>query len=158
LSEQLRGSLAHGMGIFLKELKPEEQKGKWVLWIEEYIKNRLDGLPLGFTYGETRYLVEWCLYLGDLFPEMLELLERMPLKQVFAYNLTKDMLNSPLLDKYPEEACRFCVIVMKAEDFPSLHAHLLELLTKFKQSISGSKWLAKFKEELYKRGWNPPEN
>jgi hypothetical protein len=155
LSEQLRGSLAHGMSIFLKELKPEEQKGKWVLWIKEYMENRLDGIPSGFTYGETRYLVEWCLCLGDLFPEMLELLERMPLKQVFAYSLTKDMLDSPLLDKYPEEACRFCVIVMKAEDFPSLYDHLLELLTKFERLINGSNWLAKFKEELYRRGWSP---
>ena len=158
LSEQLRGSLAHGMSIFLKELKPEEQKGKWVLWIKEYLENRLDGIPSGFTYGETRYLVEWCLYLGDLFPDMLELLERMPLKQVFAYSLTKDMLDSLLLDRYPEEACRFCVIVMKAEDFPSLHAHLLELSTKFERLISGSKWLANFKEELYKRGLSLLEN
>ena len=155
LSEDVRGSLAHGMGDFLKELKPEEQKAKWVLWIKEYLENRLNGIPSEFAYEETRYLVEWCLNLGDLFPESVELLEKMPLKQVFAYSHTEDMLDSPLLDKYPEEACRFCVTVMRAEDFPSLHDHLLGLLTKFERLISGSKWLAKFKEELYKRGWSP---
>jgi hypothetical protein len=158
LSEDVRGSLAHGMGVFLKELKPEEQKEKWGLWIKEYIENRLNGMPSGFAYKETRNLAEWCLYLGDLFPESVELLGKMPLKKVFAYSHIKDMLDSPLLDNYPEEACRFCVIVMRAEDFPYLHGHLLELLPKFEQSISGSNWLAEFKVELYKRGWNSKEN
>lgn|GEM_PF-4925091 len=158
LSEDLRGSLAHGMGIFLKELKPEEQKEKWILWIKEYIENRLNGIPSHFSYKETRNFAEWCLYLDDLFPELVELLAKMSLEKVFAYSHTKNMLDNPLLDKYPVEACRFCVIVMKAEDFPYLHGHLLELLTKFERLISGSNWLVKFKEELYKRGWNSKEN
>ena len=68
------------------------------------------------------------------------------------------MLDSPLLDKYPQDACRFCVIVMRAEDFPSLHDHLLELLTKFERLINASNCLPKFKEELYKRGWSPGED
>lgn len=158
LSEDMRGSLVHGMGDFLKEMKPEEQKGKWDLWIKEYLENRLNGIPSEFANKETRYIVAWCLNLGDLFPESVKLLEKMHLEKVFVYSLTKEMLDSPLLDKYPEEACRFCVIVMKAEDFPSLHDHLLELLTKFEQSISGSCWLVRFKEELYKRWWSPDEN
>jgi hypothetical protein len=158
LSEDMLGSLAHGMGNFLKEMKPEEQKGKWDLWIKEYLDNRLNGIPSEFVLEETRYIAAWCLYLGDLFPESVKLLEKMHLKKVFAYNHTKEILHSPLLDKYPEEACKFCVIVMRAEDFPSLHSHLLELLTKFELLISDSEWLVRFKEELYKRGWSPEEN
>lgn len=155
LPKEVLGSLAIGMGDFLKVLKPEEKKEKWDIWIREYLANRLNRIPTEFAYEETRNIVEWCLHLGDLFPESVELLEKMPLKDVFAYSHTKDMLDSPLLNMYPEEACQFCVIVLKTEDFPSLHGHLLELFKNFERSISGSNWLAKFKEELYKRGWSP---
>lgn len=155
LSDDVRGSLARGIGNYLKELKPEEQKEKWIEWIKEYLENRLNGIPSEFTVEETKNMTEWCLYLDDLFPESVNFLEKMHLEQVSAYGPSKDILNSPLLEKYPEESCRFCVIVMRAEDFPYLHKYLLELLSKFEQLINGSVWLTKFKEELYKRGWNP---
>lgn len=157
LSEDILESLMRGMGNFLKELKPEEQIVKWELWINEYIENRLNGMPLIFSSKEAGAMVEWTLSLGDLFPSVVVLIEKMTLKQFFAYSYTKDALESPLLEKYPIDMCKFCVFVMRAEDYPFLDEHLLVLLSKFEALISGSEWLTNFKEELYNRGWIPDE-
>ena len=155
LSEDVRGSLACGMGEYLKELNPEEQRKKWDLWLKKYLESRLNNIPSALAHKETKYIVEWCLNLNDLFPAMVELLEKMPLKGVFVYSLTKNLLDSPLIEKYPEDACRFCAIVMKAGDVPALHDHLRNLLDRFNKLVPNSPCLTEFKEELYRRGWNP---
>ena len=51
----------------------------------------------------------------------------------------------------------FCVIVMRAGDVPALHDHLRNLLDRFNKLVPNSPCLTEFKEELYKRGWNPED-
>ena len=155
LSQDVRGILAYHMGEYLKELKPEEQREKWDLWLKEYLESRLNAIPSELAHEETKHIAEWCLNLNDLFPVMVELLGKMPLKGVIAYSLTKHLLDSPLIEKYPEGACRFCVIVMTADDFPTLHDHLLNLLDRFNKLVPNSPCLNKFKEKLFEIGWNP---
>ncbi len=158
LPDDVLSSLAIGMGNHLKGLKPEEQKEKWDLWIKKYLENRLIGIPTTFSSNESNHIAEWCLHLNDLFPESVELLAKMPLKNVFAYSMIKEMLGSHLLGKYPKEACQFCNLIMKKEeDYPHLHDHLLGLLTQFDLLICGTDELIQFKEALYKRGWSPDE-
>ena len=157
MSEDVRGSLACGMGEYLKELHPEEQREKWDLWLKKYLENRINNIPRALANKETKYIVEWCLNLNDLFPAMVKLLEKMPLKGVFVYSLTKNLLKSPLIEKYPENACRFCVIVMRAEDVPVPYDNLRNLLDRFDQLVPNSHYLEEFKEELCKKGWNPED-
>lgn len=157
LSEDVRGSLARGMGEYLKELKPEELREKWDLWLKEYLENRINNIPSALTHEETKHIAEWCLNFNDLFPAMVELLEKMPLKGAFVYSLTKNLLDSPLIEKYPEISCRLCVIVMRAEDVPAPDDHLRNLLDRFNKLVPNSPCLTEFKEELYRRGWNPED-
>ncbi len=157
LSKNVRGSLAYGMGEYLKELNPEEQREKWDLWLKEYLERRIKSLPNVLVHEETKHIAEWCLNLNDLFPAMVELLEKMPLKGVYVYILTKNLLDSSLIENYSENACRFCVIVMRADGSLALHDHLLNLLGRFNKLVPNSPYLKEYKEELYRRGWNPKD-
>ncbi len=157
LPEAATGSFVIGIGDFLKVLNPEEQTMKWNSWISEFLENRFKGIPRNFTESELRHLPEWSLNLNDLFPEMVSFLEKLPLKNVFAYSHITDISDSELLEQFPEDACKFCVLVLKAEDYPYLHGQLMELLDKFEQLIPDNNWLEKYKEELLRRGWNPED-
>ena len=157
LPEEVTGPFILGIANYLKALRPEELETKWNVWISKFLDNRLNGIPRKFTENELKHLPEWSLYLNDFFPEMVSFLEKLPLKNVFAYGHIKNISDSELLKQFPEDACKFCVLILKAEDYPHLHEQLIELLDKFKQSIPENDWLEKYQEELFRRGWTPEE-
>jgi hypothetical protein len=153
LSETVRGALAQGMGNFLKASPPEKAAEIWNLWLKEYLDSRLIGVPLALSDQETKAMVEWCLPLGAVFPEVVQRVLQMRLKDVFAYGIVEKLLKSQVLESFPRETCRYVNAVLKAEDHPFLHEQHTQLHDKFKQTISGTPEFNEFEELLYLRGW-----
>jgi hypothetical protein len=77
----------------------------------------------------------------------------MPLKAIFAYGIIEELAKSPLLERFPLDACRLVIAVLQAEDFPHLHDQLLSLHQKFKDTIAGTSEITTYEELLYVRGW-----
>ena len=153
LPDNVRGALARSVGIFLKDTPSEKVTEIWAVWLREYWDLRLVGVPTALSFEETKWMIEWCLYLGTSFPEGVQRAVQMPLKKVFAYSVFKHLENHKAVDAFPREACRFLVAVLKADDVPHLNDSLSALHGKFKQTIPNTPEFREFEEQLYLRGW-----
>jgi len=153
LPEKVRGSLAQGMGNCLEAMSPEKVSEIWSTWLREYLDSRLIGVPVALSIEETKAIVDWCLYLGDAFPEAVQRILQMPLKSVFAVGIFDKLQKNPVLDKFPHDTCGYVNALMKAEEYPILHESLLALHKRFKQTISDTPEFDGFEELLYLRGW-----
>jgi len=111
------------------------------------------GVPVALSIEETKQMADWCLYLGDAFPEATQRIKQMPLKNVFSYGITSKLVTNPVLDKFPKEACGYLNVILKAEEYPHLRDELLTFHGKFKATIAQTSEFHEFEELLYLRGW-----
>ncbi|NQV28773.1 MAG: DUF4020 domain-containing protein [Rhodopirellula sp.] len=153
LSDDVRGSLAWGMGNQLKELDDAECQKLWDTWLKRYLDLRLVGVPVALVTAETEHMLEWCLYLGPAFEEAVDRVTPMPQKSVFAYGILVDLATSPAVDQSPLAACRLANAALEAEDYPDLHDSLVTLHEKFENTIRRTPEFVRYEELLYQRGW-----
>ncbi len=152
LPEEVRGSLAIGMGKQLKELDNAEGRKLWDTWLKRYLDLRLAGVPVALSTAETKHMLEWCLHLGPAFSEAVERIAQMPQAAVFVYGILNDLAKSPSVDESPLAACRLANSALSAEDYPHLHDSLVTLHEKFKGTIRREPEFFKYEELLYLRG------
>jgi hypothetical protein len=152
LPEKVCGSLAQGMGDFLKAA-PDKVGGVWNDWLEEYLDSRLIGVPIALSDQETTAMAEWGLYSAPIFPKIVERITQMRLKGIFSYGIFDNLANSTLLEQFPKDSCRYVNALMKGEDHPHLHKQLVEMHAKFRLSIPSELEFKEFEELLYLRGW-----
>ena len=153
LPDKVRASLAIGIDKYLEATPEEKVKEIWNTWLREYLDLRLVGVPVALSIDETKNIAEWCLHLSVVFPEAVQRIVQMPLKNVFAYSIIDKLQTHPMLDKYPKESCGYVVAILKGEDFPHLHPALLAIHDKFKKTIPGTPEFQTLEELLYLRGW-----
>lgn len=153
LPDEVRGALAQGMDHHLEQLDDAGREKLWDGWLKRYMDLRLVGVPVALSVVETKHMLEWCLHLGPVFPQVVERVRKMPQKAVFAYSVVDDLLKNPVLDKFPLDACRLVTVALQAEDYPHLHDSLLALHQKFKDTIAGTPEFNAYEELLYLRGW-----
>ena len=153
LPEKVRGSLAQGMGNILASMPAEKVAQIWGTWLKEYLDLRLVGVPVALSTEETKAMAEWCLYVGDAFPEAVERIVQMPLKGVFTQIIIEKLLTNPVLETFQQIACRYVVAILKGEEYPFLDDKHIQLHNRFKQGIPSTPELREFEESLYLRGW-----
>ena len=153
LSEEVRGSLAIGMGNQLEGLDDAKCQNLWDTWLKRYLDLRLVGIPVALSTAETKRMLKWCLYLGPAFPEAVERITQMPQEAAFTYGILKDLEESSLVDQSPLAACRLTISALRAEDYPHLHPSLITLHEKFKKTICRTPEFSEYEELLYLRGW-----
>jgi len=153
LPNEVRGSLAIGIGNQLEELDDAECQELWDTWLKRYLDLRLVGVPVALSTAETKHMLEWSLHLGGAFSEAVERISHMPQESVFAYGVLKDLAESTAIDNAPLAACRLAISALRAEDCPGLHDSLVTLHEKFKRTIRRQPEFEQFEELLYLRGW-----
>ncbi|MGA9452797.1 MAG: hypothetical protein WBW41_15805 [Verrucomicrobiia bacterium] len=142
------------MGNFLEATPPEKAGEAWNLWLKEYLDLRLVGVPVALSDLETKAMADWCLCLVPVFPDAVQRIVQMRLKDVFAYGIIEKLLKSPVLESFPRESCRYVNAVLKGEEHPHFfHEQYSQLHSKFKQTIAGTPEFKEFEELLYLRGW-----
>jgi len=146
-------AMTSAMGEHLAHQSPEEQRKAWDLWVKEYLEKRILGIPVSISSDEADEFAGWCIPLSELFPEMVQLLSKMPVQNVWSHKIVEDLLGSPLVEKHPAAACAFILLVLRAEKYPLLHDELVTLFKKFEQTLSGSPAITEFEQLLYLRGW-----
>ncbi|MDB5342861.1 MAG: hypothetical protein JWP89_1238 [Schlesneria sp.] len=156
LPNEVRGAMANGIGEQLEELDDAERWRLWDTWLRRYLDQRLIGIPTALSTTETKYMMSWCLNLGQAFSEAVERIEQMPHEAVFAFSIVSKLASSLLVDEAPLAACRLANSALLAEDFPHLHSPLITLHEKFKSTIRRHPEFSKYEELLYQRGWKKP--
>lgn len=156
LPDQARESFAIGIGAQLRSMNEAERQRVWDAWLRRYLDLRLVGIPIALATSETEHMLGWSLHLGSAFPEAIARLGRMPQGAFFTYGILKDLAESPVVDKFPLDACRLAVEAMRAEDYPVLHDFLIDLHQRFKSKIHEEQIFLDFERLLCHRGWTRP--
>ena len=153
LSDEVRGSLAFGIGNQLEQFEEADCQKLWNTWLKRYLDLRLVGVPVALSTTETKHMLKWCLQLGSEFSEAVDRISRMPQNGVRAFGLVKSLAESRAVDQSPLAACRLAIAALQAEDHPHLHDSLVTLHGKFKQTIRRTSEFQRYEELLYLRGW-----
>ncbi len=67
-----RASWAAHFRQMLESMDEEAQKASWESWIGDYWRKRIDGIPLPLDSSETEEMVNWCIHLKPVFPEVVD--------------------------------------------------------------------------------------
>jgi len=154
LPDSVRADLARGMGRHLEKIDDAARQKLWTDWLRQYLDLRLMGVPVALSDGETKHMLNWCEHLVPVFPEAVDRVVKMRLKNVFAYSVITYLLKSPALEKFPLHVCRLANAGLGAEDYPYLHGEAIALHSRLKAAIPDTPELNAFEELLYLRGWN----
>ena len=101
---------------FERTLQGIEEQTKatiWKSWLEEYWRNRLNGIPVPLTEREGEQMAEWSAHLEPVFPEAVEygLLTPVPdLKNSFLHT---DLSESSLPSRYPTAVAKLVLYLLK---------------------------------------------
>lgn len=155
LPEGVRGAFADAMGEYLKNLEPAEREKIWKAWLKEYLEKRVLGIPISIAHEEANEFAEWCIDFGDLFSEIVDLVVKMPVEEIWVNRFSEELEKGPLVEQFPNAACDYLVLLLKAEKYPMLPAGLKSLHERLKILIPSSPNLRALEEEMYKRGLKP---
>ncbi len=124
--------LAMAVGKFLSEMNDTERKEWWNRWLKRYWENRLQGVPARLDDGEAEDMLDWLRGAGCLFPVMVEIAIRTPLKSFPRSLFHGAVRDGPWLE-HPEYTGRLLVHLANQStpqpwlsDVPELIARLTE--------------------------------
>jgi hypothetical protein len=126
----------------------------WEVSNQSECKNRHDTIYVALSIEETKEMSDWCIYLGDTFPEAVQSIKQIPLKNIFAFGIISKFVTKSAPDKFPKKACEYLNAILKAEEWPHLTDELRTLHSKFKATIAQTQEFKEFEELLYLRGWS----
>ena len=104
----------------LRDLDESGQQEWWNVWLKDYWKNRLLGVPSPLDDAEIAQMLEWVMHLPGVFPEAVDVATRMrpvPMSQsLMLHNISE----SSLIDSYPNDLARFLVYLARYNAQPWL--------------------------------------
>ena len=110
-----RRRFAWALGRELNLMDDGRQRDWWERWLKQYWGNRLQGIPEPLVAGEVEELLGWLADLDTLFPEAVELANRMPDGPSERNSVIHDMSTSELPSKYPEATAKLLLKVSNME-------------------------------------------
>lgn len=96
-------------------MQDESREALWDRWIDEYWRDRLHGVPALFDAVELGEMVEWSLFLGSAFPNIVARINESPtfrLEQSFIY---RELADSKLCEAFPSESAELLLVLLRNE-------------------------------------------
>lgn len=148
-----RNGLMKGIGDRFKSKSSEEQKLIWENWLELYLENRLNGIPAPFDREETVSFPEWCLDTREFFPKLVAIFvsAKMPLGKVFTHPLIRQMLDSPLVEKFPDESCQYLYKIIQHSEYLGHDDDIIRLFSKIESLIPKKESTKNLKDLLFQK-------
>ena len=115
----------------LSDLNESEQQEWWNVWLKDYWRNRLDGVPCPLDNEEIATMLQWLIQLQGIFPEAVDMSLQMPRIPVDPYSsFLNDIAETKLMDRYPNDLARFLIHLGKPDHLPWFWKHDLSVLHK----------------------------
>jgi SIR2-like domain/Domain of unknown function (DUF4020) len=111
-----RTAFARWIRQILRGMHDEARKALWDIWIGEYWRNRLRGVPILLDAAELAEMVEWILFLGPAFPDVVDLLRESPAFQLENSFIYRELDESKIPEAYPSKTAELLVVLLKNED------------------------------------------
>lgn len=141
-----------------RHLQKEEGGNKiWDLWLKEYWEQRLNGIPVQISERESQCMIYWSLYVGDAFPDAVQLTLRMQPGRASVNTFSKKILEKKLASQFPDAVCTLLTHILRFDHFSYREPECLDVRKILMESEVDSGLLSALEDELYKRGWEGPE-
>ncbi len=112
-----RNQFAIAIGHRLRDLDESRQQEWWNVWLRDYWRNRLQGVPNRLDNAEIAQMLEWVLHLPGVFSEAVGMAIQMPPETQTPSHL-HDLGESELIERYPEDLAQFLVHLGRHDTAP----------------------------------------
>ena len=102
----------------LRNLDEAQQKEWWNTWVRDYWGNRLQGVPAALDIMEIGVMLEWVLHLPGVFQEAVAMAVGMPQGRLEGFPILREIRESDLATRYPNELAEFLVHIGRYETVP----------------------------------------
>lgn len=118
----------------LRNLDESQQQECWNVWLKNYWKNRLQGVPCPLEDRETAEMFEWVIHLQGVFPEAVAMAVQMkPVTSEDHSNILHQISESNLIDHYPNELAQFLIHLGSTEHLPWFWKTYLDVVHRLSQ-------------------------
>ena len=100
----------------LRRMDEAKQQEWWQHWLKHYWKNRSQGVPAVLESGEIAHMLNWLPYLGEAFPDAVDLAVRMPpipSRNCWIIADFSRIDESDLWRKYPKQVAELLIYLWK---------------------------------------------
>ena len=118
----------------LHSLDESQQQEWWNVWLKDYWRNRLQGVPCPLEDRETAEMFEWVIHLQGVFPEAVAMAVQMkPVTSEDHSNILHQISESNLIDHYPNELAQFLIHLGSTEHLPWFWETYLDVIYRLSQ-------------------------
>ena len=116
--EETKNQFAIAIGRRLRDLDESRQQEWWNVWLKDYWRNRLQGVPDKLDDGEIAQMLEWVIHLPGVFPEAVGVAIEMPSRTVTRSYILHDLGESELIERYPDDLAKFLAHLGRCDTTP----------------------------------------
>ena len=116
---ELKCEFTEQVGLLLRNLEKSQQREWWNIWLKDYWKNRLKGVPCPLEDRETAEMFEWVVRLQRVFPEAVVMAMQMePVILKDDSSLLREIGKSNLINRHPNKLAKFLIYCGNQEKLP----------------------------------------
>ncbi len=104
-----RNQFASAIAHSLRDLDESRQQEWWNVWLKDYWRNRLQGVPAQLQDTEISRMLEWVVRLPGVFSEAVEMAIQMPPAPLTRSHILHDLKESELIGRYPDDLAKFLI-------------------------------------------------
>ena len=94
----------------LRNLDESQQQEWWNVWLKDYWKNRLQGVPCRLENGEIAEMLKWVIHLQGVFSEAVDTAVKMEPVILESHSMLLYQIDeSNLIDRYPNDLAKFLI-------------------------------------------------
>ncbi|MBP3400794.1 MAG: DUF4020 domain-containing protein [Selenomonadales bacterium] len=98
----------------LTRMTSDEKEKLWDGWLKRYWENRINNIPQPLEEYEKQKMLRWILKLDSIYPEAINLIERMAMTESIEAIFWHSLKKSELVQKYPKETARLLISILNS--------------------------------------------
>lgn len=114
----MKNQFALEIGHQLRNLDEAGQQEWWNVWLKDYWRNRLQGVPDQLDDVEITQMLEWVIHLLGVFSEAVEVAIQMPTATLTRSYILHDLGENELIERYPDDLAKFLIHLGKQDTEP----------------------------------------
>ena len=103
----------------LRNLDESQQQEWWNVWLKDYWKNRLQGVPCRLENGEIAEMLKWVIHLQGVFSEAVDTAVKMEPVILESHSMLLYQIDeSNLIDRYPSDLAKLLIYLGQQKSLP----------------------------------------
>ena len=133
--DSVRTEFASQVMQHLRDLDEAQQQAWWERWLEQYCKNRLEGVPIPIEPEEVEPMLGWLPSLPAVFSEAVDLFIQMPLVPLGSGTIVYELKDKNLAKSHPKEVAKLLIHLGDSGSPPHVWYGVKELIDSLLETV-----------------------